>query len=148
MQRKRILLVDEDLSLLKLLGKRCRKLGLEPYLAHDAIRAVTLLEEKDPDLLCLSGSIPGGNGMRLVEMALASPDDVTCPVIVLTQNRETKTPRQSSEMCVYYVQKRPHIWKYLEPVIYELIDIPPVDRRSTSAERNDGKARGKVKSED
>ncbi|MFV1968142.1 MAG: response regulator [Pirellulaceae bacterium] len=141
MKRKRILLVDDDLELLKRLAKRCQKLGLEVYSAHDALQAVTLLEEKDPDLLCLSGSIPGGNGMRLCEMVLASPDDVACPVIVLTQNKENTTPRQSAEMCVYHVQKRPQLWKYLEPVIYELIDIQPAGRRSTGGER------GRVKSE-
>jgi DNA-binding response OmpR family regulator len=127
--RKRILLVDDDLKLLNLLAKRCQKLGLEVFSAHDALKAVTLLNDKDPDLLCLSGSLPGGNGMRLCEMVLASPDDVTCPVIVLTENQETSTPRQSNEMCVYYVQKRPHVWKYIEPVIYELIDIQPVGPR-------------------
>jgi len=136
MKRKGILLVDDDLDLLKLLAKRCRKLGLEAHTAHNALQAVSLLEKKKPDLICLSDSVPGGNGMKLCQMVLASPDDVSCPVIVLTEKKKNVAPRRSDDMCVYSVHKRPHVWKYLEPVIYELIDIQPLGRRTTGEERD------------
>jgi DNA-binding response OmpR family regulator len=129
MNRKRILLVDDDLELLRVLEVHCRKIGLDVYTARNAVTAVTLLEEKKPDLICLDMNVPGGNGLKLCEMMLASPDDVTCPVIILTGRADGAAKRLRAEMCVYYVQKRPHMWRYLEPVIYELIDIRPVARR-------------------
>ena len=132
--QKRILLVDDDLELLRTLEVHCRKIGLEVDTARNAVTAVKLLEQKKPDLICLDMNVPGGNGLKLCEMVLASPDDVTCPVIILTSQQEQTTPRRGGDMCVYCVQKRPNVWKYLEPVIYELIDIQPSSRRS-----NDGR---------
>jgi CheY-like chemotaxis protein len=134
MNRKKILLVDADSELLQLLATRCREIGLDVDVADDASAAVALLEKREPDLICVDAQLPGSNGLRLSEIVLKSPDDVACPVIILTNGSKDAAVAHSSKMCVYSVQKRPDLWRFLEPVIYELIDIQPVRRRTNDQE--------------
>lgn len=128
--RKRILLVDRNATLLDHLAARCRGLGLEVFTAKDAASAAQLLEQNSPDVICLDDQVPGDQGLTLCEMVIASPDDVTCPVVVLVGGADRTAVAYTSEMCVYYLQKRPNLWRYLEPVLFELVDIPPSTTRS------------------
>jgi len=127
---RRILLVDRNANLLIELADRCRAIGLEVFTAHDAASAAQLLAQNVPDLICLDDQVPGSDGLTFCEMVVGSPDDVTCPVVVFMSPTARAAAKHASEMCVYYLQKRQNLWRYLEPVIYELIDIPPVTRRS------------------
>jgi CheY-like chemotaxis protein len=128
-KRPRVLLIDSDAELLSELTGHCRAAGLEVFTAQDAVSGVALLEQQQPELLCLDDQLPGGDGLRLAEMVLASPEDVSCPVVILTRQAEPPRTPPAAEMCVYVLQKRPSLWRYLEPVIYELVDLPPVHPR-------------------
>ncbi len=140
-----ILLVDRDEDLLKELTSHCRAIGLAVLSAREGAAAARLIEENPPDLICVDDQMPGGDGLTLCEMILASPDDVSCPVIVLTQRIGAPRKPASEEMCVYLLRKRAGLWRYLEPVIEELIDIPPRSRRlgdhgrGESPERSDSR---------
>lgn len=123
-----ILLVDRNAKLLKELADRCQAIGLDVLTAKDASSAVRLLEQHAPDLVCLDDQTPGDEGLSFCEMVVGSPDDVPCPVIVLLGRERPTAAMRSSEMCVYYLHKRPNLWRYLEPVIYELVDIQPAAR--------------------
>jgi DNA-binding response OmpR family regulator len=128
---KRILLVDRDAQLLKELAEHCRAIGLEVLTAPDGATAAQLLEQNAPDLICVDDQLPGGDGLSLCEMIVASPDDVACPVVVFVQQAEVPRKTCATEMCVYYLHRRQNLWRYLEPIIYELVDIQPASRRST-----------------
>lgn len=142
MKRKSILIVDRDPKLLEKLTAHGRAIGLQVYTAQDAATAVSLLETHQPDLMCVDAQVPGGGGMTLCEMVLASPDDVVCPVIILVEEGQRLRRVQPHEMCVYYVQKRPDVWQYLEPVIHELVVFEPA-RRSTADGGTDTASRTK-----
>ena len=131
---KRILLVDVNLQVLNDLSVRCQAIGLEVFTAQDAATTAELLESRKPDLICLDDQVAGSDGLSLSEMVLASPDDVFCPVIVLVSQSEAVSRTRSKEMCVYALHKRPNLWRYLEPVICELVDIQPIRRRSNDQE--------------
>ena len=133
--RRRILLVDRNAKLLNELADRCQAIGLEVFTAKDATSAAQLLEQNTPDLICLDDQTPGDEGLTFCEMVVASPDDVTCPVVVLVDRTDRTAAPHSSEMCIYYLQKRPNLWRYLEPVIYELVDIQPATTRSNDPGR-------------
>jgi DNA-binding response OmpR family regulator len=135
-QRKRILVIDEDPDLLQYVAKRCRTLGMEVDTAEEAVAAMTLFERQPPDLLLLDGLLPGGSGLRLSEMVLASPDDVTCPVIIMTREGYAVEKNASTDMCVYRVRKRAPLWQFLEPIIRELVDVDPQSRRSNDEEED------------
>lgn len=132
---KTILLVDRDLNVLKDLAEHCRTIGLEVLTAQDGAAAAQLLEQNAPDLICVDDQLPGGDGLSLCEMVVASPDDVACPVVVLVQQVDANRKMCAAEMCVYFLHKRPNLWRYLEPVIYELVDVQPASRRSPDQER-------------
>lgn len=120
---KKILLVDRDEDLLKELSSRCQAIGLTVFSAQEGAAAAELIEKNSPDLICVDDQVPGGDGLTLCEMILASPDDVSCPVVVLAQSFDAARKTPSEEMCVYFLRKRAGLWRYLEPVIQELVDV-------------------------
>ncbi|MDP6446760.1 MAG: response regulator [Pirellulaceae bacterium] len=130
---KSILLVDADTDVLDSLQANCQSIGLTTHVASDAVTAITLFEKHDPNLICVDSRVSAENGLGLSEMILQSPDDVQCPVIVLSDS--SAPVRTETELCVYRVQRRPHLWRYLQPVIFELVDIvdPRTDELSTSS---------------
>ncbi len=134
---KRVLIVDDDDDVVQMLAMRCRSLGMETDVAHNALTAITMFAKSTPDLLIVDVDMPTGSGLSLCEMILTSPDDVKCPIVVLTGRQDTATVQRCSELCVYYLHKRPDVWNVLESVIYELVDIEPLTSdQNSQAETN------------
>jgi two-component system response regulator AtoC len=63
----RILLVDDEVDVLRLLGRRLTRLGYEVIPSVDARQAIDLLEEHAFDLAILDVTMPGLNGLELAE---------------------------------------------------------------------------------
>jgi DNA-binding response OmpR family regulator len=129
-RKKRILIVDDDDHVVQLLALRCQAIGLEVHVAHNALTAINLLDRHAIDLLCLDVNMPTGNGLRMCETLLAEPTSVTFPIVILTGRKDAETIRRCHDLCVYYVLKCPDLWRRLEPVLYELIDLPRAEETS------------------
>ncbi|MCF8062065.1 MAG: sigma-54 dependent transcriptional regulator [Deltaproteobacteria bacterium] len=78
----RILVVDDDRNILKLIGMRLESEGYEVYTAPDGERAKTLAREHDFDLALLDLKLIGVNGIDLMEDLHAVHPDMS--VIILT----------------------------------------------------------------
>jgi CheY-like chemotaxis protein len=63
----RILLVDDEVEVLRLLGRRLTRLGYEVIPSIDARQAIDLLEEHAFDLAVLDITMPGLSGLELAE---------------------------------------------------------------------------------
>ena len=128
MNPKKILIVDDDFDLVLALATRCRQIGLQVQTAHNALTAVMRMGEALPDLVCLDVKMPTADGLSVCEMMAADPEMARIPVVVLTGRKDEMTIRRCRDLLAYYLHKSGDIWRRLEPVIYELIDIePPVD---------------------
>jgi DNA-binding response OmpR family regulator len=62
----KVLLVDDDRELLDLLGFALRRAGLEPIVAYDGASALSVFEERRPDLLVLDINIAASRGPDLL----------------------------------------------------------------------------------
>ena len=70
----RILLVDDDRELIDLLAFALKRAGLEPIAAHDAVAALRLFEERQPDLVVLDINLGAASGLEVLkELRRASP---------------------------------------------------------------------------
>ena len=78
----RILVVDDDRNILKLIGMRLESEGYEVHTAPDAERAKALAREHDFDLALLDLKLVGVNGIDLMEDLHALHPDMS--VIILT----------------------------------------------------------------
>lgn len=81
MTKTRILIADDDPSILKLMTIYLKQAGYEPILASDGKEALSLVEAEDPALVILDIRMPGMNGFEVCRHIRASSD---IPIIMLT----------------------------------------------------------------
>ncbi|MBI5743374.1 MAG: response regulator [Elusimicrobia bacterium] len=63
----KILAVDDDLSILEIYKEIFVKAGFEVRTAEDAVSAVTLYQQFQPDLLVLDVDMPAGGGQKVFD---------------------------------------------------------------------------------
>jgi CheY-like chemotaxis protein len=80
----KILIVDDDQDIRRLLAIRLKSLGHEAVFAGDAISAVNQARREQPDLILLDLMMPAGDGYVVMERLKAMPALEGIPVIVVS----------------------------------------------------------------
>ena len=78
----RILIVDDDHEMVRLLGQLVQREGQTPLLAKDGVEALQLIRAADPDVVLADLRMPGMDGMELMRKAKELDPDL--PVILIT----------------------------------------------------------------
>ncbi|MEX2145285.1 MAG: response regulator [Candidatus Spechtbacterales bacterium] len=81
---KKILLVEDDLTLQETLSQVLKGEGFELYQGFDGEEGFNLAVEKKPDLILLDLILPKMNGFDVLKKLKASEETKSIPVIVLT----------------------------------------------------------------
>lgn len=82
--RKRILIIDDDPILLRVLRALLIANNYEVVVAVDAISGMSAARKEKPDLIILDIGLPGGDGFLLMERFKKLASLVFVPIIVLT----------------------------------------------------------------
>lgn len=88
MEAKRILVVDDDPTVMALTTSVLQKNGYEVISAHDGKHALRILEEVVPDLIVLDVMMPELNGSMLCGILKHSPRFHLIPIIMLTGEKK------------------------------------------------------------
>src|SRR5262245_27962916 len=88
---KRILIADDDESLVDALARRCEKLGARVERAHDGLAALIKIDALEPDLVILDVNMPSGSGLSVCEMVAHDPNLKAIPTIILTGRADGET---------------------------------------------------------
>ena len=83
-----VLVVEDEPPLQKLLAYNLEAAGFETAQAYDGEEAVTLIEERTPDLVILDWMLPRLSGVELCRRLRRRPETAHLPVIVLTARGE------------------------------------------------------------
>lgn len=84
MEKKKILIVDDNQDLLKALRVRLRAENYATVVASDAVSAVSQARAENPDLILLDLGLPAGDGFLVMERLANIESLASIPVIVMT----------------------------------------------------------------
>jgi sigma-B regulation protein RsbU (phosphoserine phosphatase) len=89
-KQSRIVLIDDDEGLAKLLQFNLNKVGIECKVAHSAKEGYKLVESVSPDLIIADIVMPGIDGFEFREMLLKNPDLASIPFVFLSHKGSEK----------------------------------------------------------
>ena len=84
MAKKKILIVDDHAETRLLVSARLKKHQYESVLAADAVQAIAVARQTQPDAIILDLGLPGGTGFLVLERLRANAMLGSIPVIILT----------------------------------------------------------------
>ena len=83
-EEKKILIVDDDPDIVRLLSSRLRANGFAVVAAEDGVSCMSQMRKVHPDLVIMDLGIPAGDGFKSIERVRANVDYAATPIIVLT----------------------------------------------------------------
>lgn len=81
---KRILLVEDDPSLLRAVSYMLEKEGYEVLTANNGLDGLTKAKGENPDLLILDVMLPGIDGFEVCHRLRAEPQTARLPILMLS----------------------------------------------------------------
>ena len=108
MGQKKILIVDDERDIVKVLTIRLRSAGYEVATAFDGSQAVFMALKEHPDLILLDVRMPAGDGFSVAERLRRSGIDPPIPVIFLTGTPEKNSQEKAQELGARFYIKKPY----------------------------------------
>jgi diguanylate cyclase (GGDEF)-like protein len=102
----RILLVDHSKVFRTLFGRTFKQLGHTPTMVDSGEAALRHLQSTDADLICISLSLPGMDGIALTHRIRATPTLRETPVVLLTSTQDSDAKQRALEAGVTEIQDR------------------------------------------
>lgn len=93
----KVLIVEDDADIARLLGLKLRQVGCEVAFAGDAVTAVTIARKEDPDVIVIDIGLPGGGGILIMERLKAMAHLAMKPVIVMSAGSPLESERLAQE---------------------------------------------------
>jgi DNA-binding response OmpR family regulator len=82
--QRKVLIVDDDASLVKMLNIRLWAEGYDTELAVSGSTAIALAREQHPDIIVLDIAMPGVTGVDVIEQLEDADEGIEIPVIIMT----------------------------------------------------------------
>ncbi len=89
--KKHILVVDDEIGALTLIGIMLERGGFEVQKARDAKTAISILEDYNPDLIILDVMMPGMNGIDLCQALRQQDKTRKTPVLILSARGDAES---------------------------------------------------------
>jgi CheY-like chemotaxis protein len=94
MTAKRVLIIDDDKTMVTLMTSLLRKEGFQVLAAFDGMAGFMMAQKQRPDLILLDMQMPAGGGEAVWSRLAASTHTSTIPVVYVTA---TSTPGFAAE---------------------------------------------------
>jgi two-component system, OmpR family, alkaline phosphatase synthesis response regulator PhoP len=85
---QRILVVDDDKQITRLVRTYLEQAGFQVLVAYDGEAALHAIRRERPDLVVLDLMLPGRDGREVTRIVRADPDLATLPIVMLTARVE------------------------------------------------------------
>lgn len=114
----RLLIADDDPSILRLLADHCARMGFDVETASNGIQALLKANRTKPDILVIDVNMPEVDGLSVCAHLLG-PDRAPVNVIVITGSRDPDTLERCEGFGAHYARKGPNFWSDLEAALTE-----------------------------
>jgi CheY-like chemotaxis protein len=108
----KMLIVDDDPSVLRLLANHCTRLGFDVETATNGMQALLKASRIQPKILVIDVNLPELDGLSACAHLLG-PDRSPVDVIVITGSRGSETPERCEGFGAYYAHNT--VWAWLLP---------------------------------
>ena len=115
----RMLIADDDPSILRLLADHCARMGFDVDTASNGIQALLKAGRFKPDILVIDVNMPEVDGLSVCAHLL-DPDRAPINVIVITGSRSLDTLERCEGFGAYYARKGSNFWNDLEAALAEI----------------------------
>jgi CheY-like chemotaxis protein len=115
----KILIADDDPSILRLLADHCARMGFDVETASNGIQALLKAGRVKPDTLVIDVNMPEVDGLSVCAHLLG-PDRTPLNVIVITGSKDPDTLERCEGFGAYYARKGPDFWRDLEAALAEI----------------------------
>jgi DNA-binding response OmpR family regulator len=118
---RKILVVEDELDIAKVLLRRLKDAGFETECAQDAYLAIKFCHDFDPDLVILDLMLPAGGGLFVLKNIRLSPKTSTIPVLVLTGIKDEEYKKKVLDQGVSAYMEKPYDHQELIDTINKLL---------------------------
>jgi len=118
-KRPRMLIADDDPSIVRMLADRCARVGFDVDTATNGIQALIRVNRSHPDVLVIDVNMPEADGLTVCARLL-DPSKRALNVVVVTGSRDIVTAERCEGFGAFYVRKGPDFWSGLSSALTEL----------------------------
>jgi CheY-like chemotaxis protein len=104
---KKVLIVDDDQDLVRLLARKLSQAGVETLAAYDAIQAVQMAHREAPGLILLDIKLPAGGGMGALVHIKRSLRTESIPIIAMSADESADVARDPGKHGVEAFMRKP-----------------------------------------
>lgn len=123
---KRILVVDDEIGALTLIGIMLERGGFEVLKAKDADQALSVLDLHTPDLIILDVMMPGMDGIELCRVMRERKDTATLPILILSARGDAKSVMNGMDAGATDYLPKPILHHDLVAKVRRMLDLDPV----------------------
>jgi CheY-like chemotaxis protein len=116
--RPKMLIADDDPSILRLLADHCTRLGFDVDTAPNGMQAILKASRTKPEIIVIDVNMPEVDGLSVCAHLL-DPDRSPVNVIVITGSRNLDTLERCEGFGARYIRKGPGFWGDLEMALAE-----------------------------
>ena len=120
---RRIMVVDDEVGALTLIGIMLERGGFEVLKARDAYIALEILEKETPDLIILDVMMPGMDGIELCRKIRAASPTRETPVLILSARGDPEAVKDGMEAGANDYLSKPILHHDLITKIQEILGI-------------------------
>jgi CheY-like chemotaxis protein len=119
----KVLIVDDEVSLVKVLREFLVKEGHETEVAYDGLQAIERISQWHPDIILLDIYMPKLNGIDTLKILKKQPETKDIPVVMLTNYDDRDKIVETSETgsLLYFVKANTQL-SLLSSYIHNLLD--------------------------
>lgn len=119
--KKKILIIEDDPDIAKILRMKLTKNDYVTNVAFDAITGKSLLVKDPPELILLDISLPGGSGLEIARFVTNHPNLCTIPIIIITAYGNPEFKAKAEEFGVIAYLQKPLDFDLLMEKINEIL---------------------------